>query len=657
MLRSYGAFTLRPKQQEAVDWLTDVFVCNGLPHRYLAYPPGAGKTVMVGAGLVDTLCNSALIVCPTKVKTMWARTLIAMGYARPEQICIVNEKAQKFDVRKYKVVIVSFELLHEEIIQLRLKDTTYGAVIVDEAHKAGSVTSATSHILFGQNALVGYGYHKWCLSGTPAPNRLNQLYPVVAALYPAGIEPHNSYEKFCVRLCGFFEKYDKGRLGLHPGRAVNVSELRERLQGFFLYKTLPEIETDLPPIYESIIYINIGELGYNLHNTPMATLQKHLGIAKINQGLEYIKEWHKENPGKKLLTFAYHREVIEALHRGLSGAVKLYGGMNNADKDRAIGAFCQGYAKDMICQISSGGEAIDGLQHAAHDTFVFEPNWSPGTDNQGIGRIYRIGQTKPVHVIRFIAEGTLDETKLGSMDGKQDTLDQMFESQQTAEVIMSEEIIAAANAQTAELARIGDVLEDIADILGNLQPATAPKRTRRSSEEVAAEKAAKAAAKGAATNGASTHGAGFALPAAPQNAYAGMPVQQMPMQQLPQQPPLPPINAAPNGAYPQDPNAQASYAASGLTWQQVYSTVQDAIGRLTTQFGGQVAEGDPGLAAARQKITSVINSIGFQSLGDMEQRSNPAQYAMFVQAFQAVNHIPAQQAQQPVASGAPALGV
>ena len=40
---------------------------------------------------------------------------------------------------------------------------------------------------------------------------------------------------------------------------------------------------------------------------------------------------------------------------------------------------------------------------------VLEPWWNPQVEAQAIQRAHRIGQTKPVHVYRFIHEGTLEE--------------------------------------------------------------------------------------------------------------------------------------------------------------------------------------------------------------------------------------------------------
>jgi SWI/SNF-related matrix-associated actin-dependent regulator of chromatin subfamily A member 5 len=46
---------------------------------------------------------------------------------------------------------------------------------------------------------------------------------------------------------------------------------------------------------------------------------------------------------------------------------------------------------------------------AADVVIIYDMDWNPQNDNQAMDRAYRIGQTKPVHVYKFICEHTVEE--------------------------------------------------------------------------------------------------------------------------------------------------------------------------------------------------------------------------------------------------------
>lgn len=60
-----------------------------------------------------------------------------------------------------------------------------------------------------------------------------------------------------------------------------------------------------------------------------------------------------------------------------------------------------------LISTKAGGLGINLV--AADVVIVYDMDWNPQNDNQAIDRAYRIGQTKPVQVFRFICEHSIEE--------------------------------------------------------------------------------------------------------------------------------------------------------------------------------------------------------------------------------------------------------
>lgn len=67
--------------------------------------------------------------------------------------------------------------------------------------------------------------------------------------------------------------------------------------------------------------------------------------------------------------------------------------------------------------LKAGGVALN-LTVASH-VFLMDPWWNPAVERQAQDRIHRIGQYKPIRIVRFVIENTVEERILQLQEKKE----------------------------------------------------------------------------------------------------------------------------------------------------------------------------------------------------------------------------------------------
>jgi hypothetical protein len=88
----------------------------------------------------------------------------------------------------------------------------------------------------------------------------------------------------------------------------------------------------------------------------------------------------------------------------------------------------------VIIQRVPAGELRSVLRHtrratvAAADTVIhLDPWWNPAVEDQATDRAHRIGQTRPVTVIRLVAQGTIEEAVMALHEDKRQLAESILE--------------------------------------------------------------------------------------------------------------------------------------------------------------------------------------------------------------------------------------
>lgn len=171
----------------------------------LADDMGLGKTVQIIALLLQNKLTetqtsggkTTLIVCPASLISQWcteietkAPSLSVLSYHGPKRPSASNI------VHKYDVVLTSYPTLSSENSKKSspLFDPKYPfwRVILDEAHTIKN-SETKSHI----SCCNIIAQRRWCLTGTPIQNKLEELYSLFRFL---GVNKYENYEIWKVRI-------------------------------------------------------------------------------------------------------------------------------------------------------------------------------------------------------------------------------------------------------------------------------------------------------------------------------------------------------------------------------------------------------------------------------------------------------------------------
>mgnify|MGYP003654606381 CR=1 FL=1 len=419
---------LAPFQKEGRDFLASREVA------LLADQMRLGKTAQAIAAADKIGAKRILVVCPSTAKITWQREFakwsdrdrsIQIVYGTDATICSGAE-----------IVIINYDLIWRPEIKKQLLKLKFSVAMVDECHLLAGRNSKRTKAMLHSNLrtpLLSVCVYKWFISGTPLLNRPLDMYPIFASCAPEVIAPYKSYKAYTRHFCGGYwdgiQWVDKG--------ATHMKELGKRLDTFMLRRLRADVLGEIPPNFQIIpieakgstvkTYVaeelkwEKGDADYqNLDEGEyIATVRRELGLYKIPVALKYIR--HVLTTEDKLVVFAYHREVLQELHKAIDNSVLLYGGMTPSVKQNAIDAFKDDPdCKVFIGQITAAGVAID-LSSANNILFV-ESSWVPGEIDQASDRCSGFNQDLEVRAQFMVIEDSLEEHMLRTVIEKKNTI-------------------------------------------------------------------------------------------------------------------------------------------------------------------------------------------------------------------------------------------
>jgi SNF2 family DNA or RNA helicase len=137
--------------------------------------------------------------------------------------------------------------------------------------------------------------------------------------------------------------------------------------------------------------------------------------AKLKVLLTDLRQIRKDSKKAKVLIFSQFNETLDRLKTGLTEKGYQYrtltGSMTRAQRSKALSDFQQDPPTTVFLLSTRAGAVGINLTQANH-VFLMEPSFNQALEKQAIGRVYRMGQTRKVHVTRFVIENSIEENML-----------------------------------------------------------------------------------------------------------------------------------------------------------------------------------------------------------------------------------------------------
>lgn len=453
---------LRDYQKRGFHWLKTLSSCamGGI----LADEMGLGKTLQVIALIQSELPldkGPALVIVPTSLLYNWQAEI--QRFAPELKVNLIagtrEERLQCLKNIEADVLVTSYALIRRDAQEYR--SLNFSWCILDEAQYIKNPASQTARAVKTVSAP-----RRLALTGTPIENSLTELWSIFDFLMPGFLFSHRKFIQHYARPIEL------------DGDTARAEELARKAAPFVLRRMKKNVLQELPPKIEHKM---LSELTREQKKVYLAWLEKIRGEAatalaqegfersrvKILAGLTRLRQicchpaLFLENypggsgkldqlreivadsvaSGHRILIFSQFTTMLEMMRQELSAegldCFYLDGSTPAARRLELVHAFNRGEKSVFLISLKAGGT---GLNLVGADVVIhYDLWWNPAVEDQASDRAHRIGQTRRVQVMKFVALGTIDEKIYELQQKKKELIDKVIDPGETLLTSLTEE--------------------------------------------------------------------------------------------------------------------------------------------------------------------------------------------------------------------------
>lgn len=448
---------LRPYQREGFEWLAFCWA-----HRLggiLADDMGLGKTLQVLALLAhartqDPGAPPFLVVAPASVVGNWvaeAARFTPHLVVTPTTTTTAKRKGVPLDevTRGADVVVTSYAVFRLDADAFSAHP--WSGLILDEAQ------FVKNHATRGHRAARSLrAPFKLAITGTPLENDVTDLWSLLAVVAPGLFPSFQAFREDYLKPIEAASRADADD-AMRAAARERISRLQRRARPLLLRRTKDQVAPELPPRQEQVITVELAPGHRRAYETHLARERKRvLGLlddfeanrVAVFRALTTLRRMALDAslvdpqayagvPSSKLdVLFEQLGPVVAEGHRALvfsqfTGYLELiearcrqagipYAYLDGSTPTRRrgdlIAAFKAGDAPLFLISLKAGGFGLNLTE--ADYVYLLDPWWNPATEAQAVDRTHRIGQTRPVNVVRLVSARTVEEKVMALKERK-----------------------------------------------------------------------------------------------------------------------------------------------------------------------------------------------------------------------------------------------
>lgn len=407
---------------------------------------GLGKTAQAIAA-VEILARTVglervLIVSPTSLKYQWKQEIEKFCERSVEVVeGFITKRAGLYASDSF-YKITNYDVIHRDLELIC--NWAPEMIILDEAQRIKNWKTRRAQSvkkLDSRYAIV--------LTGTPLENRLEELHSIVEFVDRFHIGPlfrflaeHQHVDEIG-KVIGYhnLSKIAKSLEPILVRRTKNgvLKELPERLdKNYFVPMTKEQMKYHeenretvarivakwrrlgfLSETDQRILMIALQNMRMSCNSTYLLDRKTDYGV-KADELISVLEEIF-ERPDSKVVVFSQwlgtHEVLLDRLESAKHNHVLFHGRIDARKRMELVKQFREDPDCRVFLSTDAGGVGLN-LQNASAVINMDLP-WNPAVLEQRIGRIHRLGQHRPVRVVNFIAQGTIEHGILSLLSFKQ----------------------------------------------------------------------------------------------------------------------------------------------------------------------------------------------------------------------------------------------